>query len=61
MTDFLTALALVFVIEGLVLAIFPGAPLAAYRMMSAMPPERLRVIGLCAAALGIAGVWLMRG
>lgn len=61
MTDFLTALALVFVIEGLILAIFPGAPLAAYRILSALSPERLRVMGLCAAALGIAGVWLIRG
>ena len=61
MSDFLTALALVFVIEGLVLAVFPRAPLLVYQQLSQMPPERLRVIGICAAGLGLLGVWLIRG
>ena len=61
MTDFLTALALILVIEGMVIALFPGAPAAVYRELSRIPGERLRVMGLIAAAMGLFLVWLIRG
>jgi hypothetical protein len=61
MTDFLTAIALIFVIEGLILALVPTAPRALYRMLSEMPPESLRMGGLLAAGVGVAAVWLLRG
>ena len=61
MMDFFTALALVLVIEGMVIALFPGAPAAVYRELSKLPAERLRVMGLIAAAVGLFIVWLIRG
>jgi hypothetical protein len=61
MTDFLTALALVLVIEGLFLAIFPQRLRQIVEMLAEMPPDSLRVGGLVAAALGVFLVWLLRG
>ncbi len=61
MTDFLTALALVLVIEGLFLAIFPHRLRQILEMLDELSPENLRVAGLCAAALGVFCVWLLRG
>lgn len=61
MTDFLTALALVLVIEGLFLAIVPHRLKQILAMLETVPPEGLRVGGLGAAALGVLLVWLLRG
>jgi len=61
MTDFLTALALVLVIEGLFLAIVPHRLKQILAMLETVPPESLRVGGLVAAALGVFLVWLLRG
>ncbi|MGF1593098.1 MAG: DUF2065 domain-containing protein [Kiloniellaceae bacterium] len=61
MTDFLTALALVLVIEGLFLAILPHRLRQIVAMLEATPPEALRLGGLVAAALGVFFVWLLRG
>lgn len=61
MTDLLTALALVLVIEGLVLAIAPDMPRRLYAMMSELPPEQLRLGGVVAVALGVLFVWFLRG
>lgn len=61
MTDFLTALALVLVIEGLFMAILPHRLHQIVRMLEAVSPESLRTGGLVAAALGVFGVWLLRG
>ncbi|MGF1629714.1 MAG: DUF2065 domain-containing protein [Kiloniellaceae bacterium] len=61
MTDFLTALALVLVIEGLFLAIVPHRLKQILAMLETVPPEGLRVGGLAAAALGVLLVWLLRG
>ena len=61
MTDLLTALALVLVIEGLVLAVVPDMPRRLYALLSEARPEQLRVAGLTAAAIGVLFVWLLRG
>ncbi len=61
MTDFLTALALVLVIEGLFLAVFPHRLRQILMMLEEMPPENLRIGGVAAAALGVFLVWLLRG
>lgn len=61
MTDFLTALALVLVIEGLFLAAVPHRLRQVLAMLDAVPPESLRLGGLTAAALGVFCVWLLRG
>jgi hypothetical protein len=61
MTDFLTALALVLVIEGLFLAVFPQRLRQIVALLAATPPDALRVGGVLAAALGVFLVWLLRG
>jgi len=60
MQDFATALALVFVIEGIVLALMPEAMKRAAVQMAAFPISALRLGGLGAACLGVAAVWLIR-
>lgn len=61
MADLLTALALMLVIEGLLLAVMADRldDLAA-RLRDVPPPTR-RAIGLAVSALGVLGVWLIRG
>ncbi|HEY9536351.1 MAG TPA: DUF2065 domain-containing protein [Kiloniellaceae bacterium] len=61
MTDFLTALALVLVIEGLFLAILPHRLRQILAALETVSPDSLRLGGLVAAGLGVFGVWLLRG
>ncbi len=61
MTDLLTGLALLFVIEGLFLAIFPDRLRWLLERMAEVPPEVLRVGGLVSAAVGVFMIWLLRG
>jgi hypothetical protein len=61
MTDFLTALALVLVIEGLLYAGFPNAMKRGMQAAFELPPNALRGVGLGVALLGLLGVWLIRG
>ena len=61
MSDLLTALALVLVIEGLALALFADRLNLMLAKLSEVPPEALRVAGLIAALLGLFAVWLIRG
>ncbi len=60
-TDFFTALALVLVIEGLFLALFPHRLRQIVVMMEQTSPEALRLGGLTAVTLGVLLVWLLRG
>ena len=61
MTDFLAALGLVFVIEGIVFATFPQAARRAVEVMAHTPDQGLRLIGLLSAAVGLVILWLVRG
>ena len=61
MSDLLTALALVLVIEGLMLAVFADRLNVMLTKLSEIPPEALRVAGLVAAVIGLFAVWLIRG
>lgn len=61
MRDFLTALALVLVIEGVLWALFPDGMKRAAAMALALDSGRLRAVGLLAAAIGVLGVWMIRG
>ncbi len=61
MSDFLTALGLLFVFEGL---IYGGAPQSAKRMaveVLRLPENVLRAVGFGSIILGVAIVWLVRG
>ena len=61
MTEFVVALGLVLVIEGLLFAAFPGFAkrLAASALES--PETSLRIAGIVSAVLGVALIWLLRG
>jgi uncharacterized protein YjeT (DUF2065 family) len=61
MSDFLAALGLVFVIEGLVFAAFPAQAKRAMASVLATPDFPLRVIGIGSAVVGLIVVWLERG
>ncbi|MGA0530730.1 DUF2065 domain-containing protein [Hansschlegelia sp. KR7-227] len=61
MSDFVAALGLVCVIEGLMFAAAPGAAKKAASNMIATPEGTLRGLGVAAAALGLLIVWLVRG
>ena len=61
MTDFLVAIGLVLVVEGLV---YGGFPHLAKRMgaeVQGLPENVLRIGGLGAIAAGVFVVWLVRG
>jgi hypothetical protein len=61
MSDFLAALGLVFVIEGLAFAAFPEAAKRAIAAMTQTPDQSLRLVGIFSAVLGMAVLWLVRG
>lgn len=61
MRDFLTAIGLVLVVEGIVYGGFPGLARKLATEVLGMPENVLRVAGLVAAALGVGVVWLVRG
>jgi hypothetical protein len=59
-SDLLTALALILVIEGALYGLFPDAMRRAMSMVIEMPPETLRIVGLVAAGAGVVFLWLLR-
>jgi uncharacterized protein YjeT (DUF2065 family) len=61
MTDFLAALGLVFVIEGLVFAAFPETAKRAVAAVAETPDQGLRLVGLISAVFGLVILWLVRG
>lgn len=61
MSDFVVALGLVLILEGLLFAAFPGATRRAMASALATPDSTLRVVGIVSAVLGLFAVWLMRG
>lgn len=61
MNDFLAALGLVFVIEGLLFAALPGQAKRAMMSVLETPDGSLRAVGLAAAVIGLILVWLARG
>ena len=60
MIDFFAAIGLVFAIEGLIFAAFPGATRRAMASAAETPEAQLRLTGLIAALVGVAIVWLVR-
>jgi uncharacterized protein YjeT (DUF2065 family) len=61
MSEFIVAIGLVLVIEGLVFAGFPAAAkrLAASAVES--PETSLRLAGIASAVIGVLLIWLVRG
>jgi hypothetical protein len=61
MSDFLAALGLVFVIEGLIFAAFPEAAKRAIASVLETQDKSLRLIGISSAVVGLVMIWLVRG
>lgn len=61
MADFVAALGLVFILEGLVFAAFPANAKRAMASAMEMPDQALRLIGLLSAIGGLLALWLVRG
>jgi len=61
MADFIVALGLVFVIEGLIFAVSPGAAKNAMAHVLETADGPLRIVGIVAAILGVLLVWFVRG
>ncbi len=61
MADLLTALALMLVIEGLLLAVMADRLDELAQRLRDVPPPARRAIGLVVSGLGVLGVWLIRG
>ena len=58
--DFLVGLGMLFVIEGLVFAAFPGAMRKAMKTALKSPETTVRILGLVMAVLGLGLVWFLR-
>ena len=59
LTAFLTAIGLIFVIEGGLYALFPEAMRRSIQRVLAQPSGRIRAIGMGAALAGLLLVWLV--
>jgi uncharacterized protein len=58
--DLLTALGLVFVIEGLLYALVPGHLKIMMKAMESVPDDALRIGGLAALGFGVFMVWMVK-
>ena len=61
MSDFIVAVGLVFVIEGLVFSAFPSTAKRAMESVQQTPDGTLRTVGIVSAILGIVLIWAVRG
>jgi uncharacterized protein YjeT (DUF2065 family) len=60
MAELVAALGLALAIEGIVFAAFPDAMQRAMRDAAESPRERMRLVGIISAALGVVIVWAAR-
>ncbi len=60
MGDFLVALGLVFAIEGILFAAFPGVTKRALAHVMETPDNVLRIMGIASAVIGVVIVWVVR-
>jgi uncharacterized protein len=60
-SDLVTALGLVLVIEGLLLALFPDGLKRMVAEIVTKPSQSLRVGGVVSAVIGVGVIWLVRG
>ena len=61
MADFIVALGLVFVIEGLIFAVSPASAKNAMAHVLETADGPLRVVGIASAVVGVILVWFVRG
>lgn len=60
-TDFLTAIGLAFIFEGVAYALFPEQFKKLFIAVLEQPVAKLRAYGLTGAMIGVAIVWIARG
>lgn len=60
MSELFLALGLVLAVEGLVLALAPRRVEDALRLIALLSPDRRRMVGLGALAIGVLVVWLAK-
>ena len=60
MADLVAALGLALALEGLVFAAFPEAVRRAMLDAAETPRDRMRLVGIVSAALGVVIVWAVR-
>jgi len=61
MSDLVTALGLMLVLEGVLYALLPGGMKNVMRSALETPEQTLRIAGLAVAAAGLFLVWIIRG
>jgi uncharacterized protein YjeT (DUF2065 family) len=61
MPELVVAIGLVFVIEGLIFAAFPGAAKRLAATALGSPENSLRIAGIVSAVVGVVLIWLVRG
>ena len=61
MNDFIVALGLMAVLEGILYAAAPGAMKRTLQTILDMPEQTIRLGGLAAMVFGVVLVWLVRG
>lgn len=61
MTDFIVAIGLVLVIEGLLYAVFTDQLKAMMTEVLGMPTSTIRLVGVAVAAIGVLIVWFVKG
>lgn len=61
MRDVVTAIGLVFAIEGALYALFPDLMKRMGHQVIQSPGDTLRIMGVISVALGVGLVWLVRG
>lgn len=60
LSEFAVAVALIFVIAGILYALFPTAMQRMLAQIAILSPQALRAAGLFSAFLGVALVWLLK-
>lgn len=60
-SDFLTALGMAFVLEGLIFLAFPEPARRIMASVAASPLNQLRVSGIISAVIGLGLIWIIRG
>jgi uncharacterized protein YjeT (DUF2065 family) len=61
MSDFLAAVGLLFVFEGLLYGGFPSAAKRLASEVTGLPEQTMRLVGLASMVFGLGIVWLVRG
>jgi len=59
--DFVTAIGLAFVIEGLAFMAFPEPVRRMMSSVASSPAQQLRIAGVISALIGLLVLWLVRG